>query len=293
MKRLIIAFLVGIADRAPGQSFRRQERLTTRTKVLSPAALVSICFLVNAFGETMYVPHIVTGKDLQLSLRFQTLFEVLNLSDNQIEIRVELVSDDGDPLKVFETGGLIGGLQFVSEMEFELPGYGGEVLRTTLIPMNVGRGTGWAKFESSGPIHITAVLRSWSQEDFHIVTATSVVSVDLTQEFSTFARFRHLHSAGTGIALLNPFQSETEVVFHLISQFGEVLGERSITLEPMGKISQFFDEVPLFDDVGNERGSPVAVEVRSSQPVSAVAIRVDDLYWSGSPILPPRVPIEP
>ncbi len=74
-----------------------------------------------------------------------------------------------------------------------------------------------------------------------------------------------------------------EIAVKLRDKGGNVVPQRTITLEPLHKMTQLLTEDGLFPGITEFEGS---LEVESSVPITVLVVRVDQTYWSSFPAFP-------
>lgn len=227
----------------------------------------------------IYVPQVVNGVR-QAGTSFVTIFHLVNLSDNSVFGDIQAKRDSGEPMEAFWTSS--GFLPHVIDKKsFTIAPFGQQTIVTTGIDASLQ--VGWAVIRSSGPIGVVATLQFF--EGGKVTTSTSILPDPPLKAFSAYA----LVSARrrTGIAILNVSTEESaDIVFKLYDNQGKFLASRTISLGPLGKISQFLNEGSLFTQLETFEGT---VEVSSSVEVAATIIRVDETYWSTFRVFPARL----
>lgn len=231
-----------------------------------------------------FIPQVVDGVDQPLhpDRFFRTEFHIVNLSQSELSVEIELTQNDGQSMSRIRSPGLGPGGGTSSRALFVLAPLGQRTIGTTNGPFIQ---IGWAIVRSSGPVGVLATLQYLMSGSNDVVTSTSILTDPPGQKFSTYGRLSA--SASTGIALLNTSSSETaQVKIQLYDNNGILQDERTIALLPRGKIAQFLNEGSLFTELQNFEGS---IEVSSSVPLAATVIRVDKTFWSTFRVWPPRL----
>lgn len=236
------------------------------------------CLLTSSYTLAeveSFVPQVVAGGKFESA--FRTVFHLVNLSDNTITGQIQAIRNDGKPMEVFSSNRPID--RWTDIAIFSLPAFGQRsVFALGDFPTQVG----WATIRSSAPVAIVVTLGLFQSN--RPVTSTSILPEPLLQGFTSYALVSP--GAATGLALLNPSETEVaRVTLKLIDKEGIAVGEKSITIQPRGKIAQFLNENELFTELKEFEGT---FEVASSLPLAVAVIRVDDTYWSTFRAFPSR-----
>lgn len=225
-----------------------------------------------AQGTTILVPQIGDGSG------FMTEFNFVNFSSTTNRVEVRAYDNNGAPLSILSSqASPFEGQQAVDVRGMEIAGFGSAQLQTFSENRDQVK-IGYAEITSTfdEPFGVEAVFRRMSPVGA-LITSASVLPQPLTREFS-FLAFSNSF-ARTGIALVNP-QEEGEIVvtLTLLDRFGTIVGEKTVTLPPRGKIVQFIDEstaaADLFPELAGQSFSGT-MEVRASAPVAVTLIKTE------------------
>jgi hypothetical protein len=208
-----------------------------------------------------FVPQVVDG-----GLGYRTLFTVTNLSASTIaQFYIQVTLDSGSPAAILTVPGQ-GSPQSNATITVQP---GGQVTLTTYGGSSLS--VGWADITSSSSIGVSAV--------FMVVDGTGNVTSAagiLPQPSQTTTTLVGLIKpfAKTGLAVLNPSSSAAaHLTFQLFNTTGnQVSTTKALTINPRGKIAQFFDEGQLFVGVTDFDGS---VSITSDIPVQILSLRLD------------------
>ncbi len=249
-------------------------------------ALIALLPTPEARSQVVsFAPQVVSGFNGPEDARFfMTEFSFLNLSGTTtVSVVLELLQDDGSPFPALRPIPPVPGPGTVGRVEFSLSPRGTERIETA--PNSSFPLVGWARVESSKEIAWGATLQYRDALSGGVITSTSVLPEPLTHNFTTIVFISRQGGPRIGIALLNPSDTDSaETEVRLFNLDGSLRDVRTITLEPLEKIAQFFDEGDLFVDLDTFRGS---AEVSSTIPLAVTVIRLDETYWSSLRTFPP------
>ena len=256
-------------------------------RAIFAALAFMLCYPLAAQQQELYVPQVIAGRDPASGLFLQTTFYLWNLSSEELEVQIDLVTNDGQPMQafLFKTT-LPPTTEFKSSGSLTLAADGAAMPATTTDwsrpPEDVPFLVGWAKVTASAPVQMIVTVASIRifQGASQIVTSTSVTPDPLMARFSTLGLvIDDVVTVRTGLAILNPSLTDPcEVRIESFSSLGLDKREVVFTLPPKGKVVEFLDEEAFFPGVPYLWGK---ILVTASRPVSAIAIRVDGLNWSG------------
>lgn len=255
--------------------------------ILGLVSLLSVLVCGQASAQfTYYAPQVVDGLVTEEGEEvFQTVFTLVNLSEEVNTVTVSLTTDEGEPLSRFCSARPFGGAVGC-----------GDTRELTIPPFDVGRAGTWADLPASGQDFPKPSLIGWAKiEASHalepmvtlhlkkvggeILTATVVPSVPLLDDFAFHANNKRYGS--TGFALLNPSPTEDATVTFTLYDEGELHDQRTISLESLGKVALFLDQDGLFTELDGFRGM---VRINSSVPLSCGVILLKDRQWIGMPV---------
>jgi hypothetical protein len=244
--------------------------------ILSFMALILLAPGQNwAQSVDYFIPQVADGGG------FKTFFTVTNLSaSTNAQFFIQVVTDPAYSLNPLllnipgQTGGRSSGTVAIQP--------GGQVTLSTVGGSSLS--VGWADITSSnvGVSAVYVVLDGMGN-----VTGAAGVLPQASQASTTVIGLIK-PNAKTGVAVLNPSANTAHITFKLVDAGGgPVSTDRSVTLAPLTRIVQFFNESPLFTDVTDFDGS---VQIDSDVPVQILTIRLDfpSISISTLPNLPGR-----
>jgi len=246
-------------------------RLISSSLALLIVAMTSTAFLV---ADIIVVPHVIVGADDVFTYRTQ--FHIFNLTaDQMINGKIEILQNGGYPLPCFATH-----MPVVPAVNLKTFSLGGRSELTIQNDSFGGFMAGWARIESSEQIEVIVTLQAQARGSYpYVATSTSLIPSPLGTQFTGYALVSS--SASTGLAILNPSETETaNLTLILRSKSGTLIGARTLDLGPEQKLAQFLWENNLFDQVPQIEGT---LEITSNVPIALTVIRVDNLYWSAFP----------
>ena len=253
-------------------------------RAIFAAVAFMLCSRLAAQQQEIFVPQVVAGRDSVSGLFLQTTFYMWSESDTEIEAQIDLFTNDGRPMNAFLLkAGPPAMPEFGSSGTLTIYAHGATRPETTTAwyrpPEEIPFLVGWAKVTTSAPVGLIVTLSSVDifEGSSRVVTSTSLTPDPVGVQFSTYGLVTT--NAKTGLAILNPSPTEvSEVRIRYFNTLGFDKGEVLVTLPPRGKVVEFLDEKDFFPDILSLEGTLV---ITGSRPVSAVAIRVDGLNWSG------------
>jgi len=231
---------------------------------------------VLALADVVIIPHVVTGMDPASQLDYFTQVHIVDLSGVDAAIgKVTVFSSQGSGAPVFPTGMPV--TPAVPVKTFAIAPKGEATIE---IPLWGSLGVFWVKVESSSVVGVVVTLQAKERTSSHdLVTSTSVIPVPPAQRFTAPAFISQ--DTNTGLAICNPSETENaKIAVKLHDKGGDVVQQRTITLEPLHKMTQLLTEDGLFPGITEFEGS---LEVESVVPITIVVVRVDQTYWSSFP----------
>jgi len=237
---------------------------------------------------TYYVPQVLDGGVTEEGEEvFQTVFTLVNLSEEVNTVTVSLRTDGGEPFRRFCRAQPFGGTVTCDDTRdlaippfdsarlatwADLPIPGQDFPRPSLI--------GWAKIEASHALEPVVTL-TYKESGAGLLTGTVLPTAPLLEDF-TFPATDKCGYGSTGLALLNPSSSEDATVTFMLYDQGEILDQRTISLESLGKVALFLDQDGLFTEL--EHCFFGMVRINSSVPLSSGVILLKDNQWIGMPV---------
>ena len=188
--------------------------------------------------------------------------------------RVRLFQSDGTPFVVTLTDGTSD-----SSFEFTVPAGGSVFLRTD------GSGTlaaGYAVLDATGPLGGTLIFTS-RDTDGSVTSEAGVGASPVDTRLSIPVLFDQSAGTNTGIAFVN-FSSETvQITLIRRDESGMELEQTMVTLEPGEHSPQFATE--LFDQLSGVAEFQGSIEITSSTPISAVALKLQGSLLTTFPVI--------
>ena len=187
--------------------------------------------------------------------------------------RVSLFKSDGTPFVVTLTDGTSD-----SSFEFTVPAGGSAFLRTD------GSGDispGYAVLDATGPLGGTLIF---TQRDGggNVTSEAGVGASPVDTRFSIPVLFNQ-QGTNTGIAFVNSSSQTVQITLTRRDQAGMELEQEMITLEPGQHSPKFANE--LFDQLAGVDEFQGSIEITSSAPISAVALKVQGLLLTTFPVI--------
>ena len=187
--------------------------------------------------------------------------------------RVSLFKSDGTPFVVTLTDGTSD-----SSFEFTVQAGGSAFLRTD------GSGdisAGYAVLDATGPLGGTLIF---TQRDGggNVTSEAGVGASPVDTRFSIPVLFNQ-QGTNTGIAFVNSSSQTVQITLIRRDQAGMELEQEMITLEPGEHSPKFANE--LFDQLAGVAEFEGSIEITSSAPISAVALKVQGLLLTTFPVI--------
>jgi len=247
---------------------------------------VLVTFLVvqsqRALAQTeILVPQVVDGKDPEspagTRFEFMTEFFVESQSDQRVEVRIVLTTNEGDPMERFIKSAAPGGFILDNEITFNLEPHGATYATTVGVGALGAVQVGWAQINADGPIGLVTNLKYYEASGSGGFLSSAGVIVDPpARAFSSVVRV--VPGNSTGIAMLNSSQTEPASVHFLLRDHeGAEVGSTTVEIPAHGKIAQFLDEEGLFPGTNLQIGS---VLINSDVPLSLIIIHVEGKSWT-------------
>ncbi len=266
-------------------------------------SLLAFSVAVPAWAsENIFIPHIIAGSQevgTDQILDYFTRLEFINFTDQEIEFRVFLTADDGEPLNALEIWCAPLCHAFTDSWDFRLAPLGTKNITVRTDPtLFDGPKAGWARinlsqrggynpFPTASDLGIVVSLTTGYRSG-EVINSTTILPEQLLTAFSAFARFGSTPRL-TAIAFLNPSTTEAAEIDFRLFQGSELFAERTTTLPPRTKLAQFLDQGELFVDVLPPNRSFIgALEVQSSLPLAVTIVQTDHESWSTFRPFPPR-----
>jgi uncharacterized delta-60 repeat protein len=220
----------------------------------------TIPVLVDEASTTLFFPQVADGAG------YRTNFIIINPLDTPAtSVRLEFYQSDGTPLSL-----PIGGVPHTSfDLALDARGVARFLTDGTSTEVHVG----WVRVTSR-----TAVLGSSIFQiriGGRIISEAGVGTSPLTQHFVTYVE--NVNSAWSGLAICNPNDVPANLTLNLRRSTGEIFATTTEVLPAGSHLAKFFTyptSPPWFSFAGEFEG---VLEVIASQPVSAVALRYDNL----------------
>ncbi len=187
--------------------------------------------------------------------------------------KVSLFKSDGTPFVVTLTDGTSD-----SSFEFTVQAGGSAFLRTD------GSGdisAGYAVLDATGPLGGTLIF---SQRDAgeNVTSEAGVGASPVGTRFSIPVLFNQ-GGGNTGIAFVNTSSQAVQITLTRRDEAGMELEQEMITLEPGEHSPQFATE--LFDQLAGVAEFQGSIEITSSAPISAVALKLEGVLLTTSPVI--------
>lgn len=240
-------------------------RYDSVSQLVAPQVFSTIPVLVDEAATTLYFPQVADGAG------YRTNFILVNPQDTAAVATLQFYRSDGTPLSL-----AFGGTPRTS-IAVTLNARGVARLLTDGISGDLS--VGWVKVSSSLAMLGSAIFQT--REGGRIRSEAGVSSSPPMRHFSAYVE--SLGSAWSGVAICNPNAEAAAVTLTLRRANGEVASTKTITLPPGGHTAKFFTDAAWFPEATDFEGS---LEVRSTQPVSAVALRYDNLLHDVFATLP-------
>ncbi len=215
----------------------------------------TIPVLVDEANRALFFPQIADGGG------YRTNIILVNPhSDTATTVNLNFFKDDGSPLELS-----IGGAKTNSfEMTLEANGVGHFVTDGTSANLS----TGWAKAQSRDTIFGSSIFQTLAGG--RIVSEAGVGSSPLAPHFTAYVE--NLGSTLSGIAVCNPSDTTATLTLNLRNSAGEIAATTQIEVPRLGHVAEFFSD-HWFPQAKEFQGT---LEVISTEPVSAVALRYDN-----------------
>jgi len=247
-----------------------------------PFVLTSLLVLGLAFesrlalGQTeILVPQVVDGSDPEspegTRFEFMTEFFVENQSDQRIQVRIGMTTNEGEPMERFLRSASPGGFTLGDEVTFYLEPHGATYATTVGVGAPGLVQVGWARVTADGPIGLVTNLKHYDASGSGESLSSAGVIVDPpARAFSSVVRV--LQGNSTGIAILNSSDTEPASLNLLLRDHdGTEVGSATLEIPAHGKIAQFLDEEGLFPGANLQVGS---VLITSDVPLGVIIIHV-------------------
>ncbi|HSR50022.1 MAG TPA: hypothetical protein VLV83_04290 [Acidobacteriota bacterium] len=245
-------------------------------RLILTSALLMLSGAIMLAQSEEFIPHVVDGQEIGDTGRgFRTEIFVINTGDEPVSVTVSLTSDEGEPMERFsDISGPPGG--DVSVRTLDLPPRGSASLTTLRGPFVQ---LGWARVAPSQSVHVLANIRYEVIQTNEAIASAAVQSGPVAHSLTSIGQIGG-EAGSTGLAILNTNEQETTVTVTLRLRTGEIVAETEVPLGPRGKVVQFLNESTFFPDQTEFRG---VVDLSSDQPISIVAILVEELSWTTFP----------
>ena len=220
----------------------------------------TIPVLVNEASTILFFPQVADGAG------YRTNFILINpLDEAATSVRLEFYQSDGTPLSLS-----IGG---VPHTNFDLALDARGVARLLTDGTSADLRVGWVKVTSRTRILGSSIFQI--RAGGRIVSEAGVGASPLAQHLVAYVE--SVNSAWSGLAICNPSDMTATLTLNLRRSTGEIFATVSEDLPPGGHLAKFFTlptTPPWFTPAGDFEG---ILEVIATQPVSAVALRYDNL----------------
>ncbi len=262
-------------------------------------------------GNTILIPHVVSGRDFRNDIQQGTSLTLINHSDQFVRLEWVLTRDDGTPMNAFFCGTPIPFTYCETDVlndylaPFEV--WDLQTSRYVDEPLSTGWGVLTLRDTMDRPVdsqlvtaHVTYGTRTRDENllDLHHYSVHPT-----TTAFATVARIRSFQflsgKRATWITLLNPSPDQTARVRLRLFTPNRSRFEKMVDIVPLGKLTDFLDGPRLFAGVEDFSGS---LDVDSTVPLAVYAMEMDTDFYLGPdgktfaaelPILPPRdLPME-
>jgi uncharacterized delta-60 repeat protein len=220
----------------------------------------TIPVLVDEASTTLFFPQVADGAG------YRTNFILINPLDIQAtSVRLEFYQSDGTPLSL-----PIGGVPHTSfDLALDARGVARFLTDGTATELRVG----WVKVTSRTTLLGSSIFQI--RTSGRIISEAGVGTSPLTQHFVTYVE--NVNSAWSGLAICNPNDMPATLTLNLRRSTGGIFATATEVLPAGGHLAKFFTyptPSPWFSFTGEFEG---VLEVIASQPVSAVALRYDNL----------------
>ena len=187
--------------------------------------------------------------------------------------KVSLFKSDGTPFVVTLTDGTSD-----SSFEFTVQAGGSAFLRTD---GSGGIAAGYAVMDATGPLGGILIL---TQRDGggNITSEAGVGASPVDTRFSIPVLFNQ-QGTNTGIAFVNALSQTVQITLIRRDEAGMELEQKLITLQPGEHSPQFANE--LFDQLAGVDEFQGSIEITSSAPISAVALKVQGVLLTTFPVI--------
>ncbi len=196
----------------------------------------------DEFGTSIQIfPQIVGGAGATTS------FTIHSTSTLPEIVRIEMFATDGKPL---------------AQQSIQLPPGG---TQTVTINTSGQLTSGWARLTSTQKFSSSALFQITGLNQVGVLPSSSTKRLQLP----VFVR----DQLRSGVAIANPIDTApSTVTITLLDPNGRPGSTRQIVLQPGGHLARFWNEDPLFTNIGSFEGT---ADISATSPVSAVALRLD------------------
>ena len=226
--------------------------------------------------QILYIPQVGHGGGLE------TKFNMINLSESNRWVEIRTFDADGYPANLLRSEA---STSATSATGMELTPLGvASIFSFSSSPSELA--TGWAEITTTGSVALEVIFSARGPEG--LLTSTSFVPTEASTAFSVIAFATQ--TLETWLALLNPpnnAQTAT-VTLELVGSLGDDVVDSSVELSvPPGQtippqyVGELFPEVQDQEFLGS-------LDISSSQPVVAMPIRVDEVYFTTQQVHPAR-----
>lgn len=220
-----------------------------------------ICVLSGSLALAQFGSRIQYFPQFAINGGAQTSFTIHNPGEGPITVDLFLTRSNGSPFLSDQVAVEAGGTETVTYGE-----PGGDAT------------AGWARLTSAGEFSATL---------FYRIAGVGNVGVLPSPEAQAMKVFTYVQGVtNTGFAVANPSETESsDLLFQIHDAAGQLLRESHLTLGPRQHRAFFFSETPYEVE---ENGS---VTVRATNPVVALALRLDGALMSSVGVVVPGLPI--
>ncbi|MBI3986649.1 MAG: hypothetical protein HY343_07005 [Lentisphaerae bacterium] len=145
--------------------------------------------------------------------------------------------------------------------------------------------SGWMKLSSPGRFTATELFQ-FTDSAGRLTSQVGVLPSPAGTQFKVFAFIRRQEGTETGIAVANPSSTtESVVTARRFDNNGQLIETLTFSLGPLQQLARFLHERPYFSGLDNFEGT---VEITSTQPLTAVTLRLDSVQLAAIPVISPQ-----